>query len=331
MKKFNAVRFCQLKSTASPSAKQAMSTNITNSSQLSRSLAIRSLAHEYYTITKPRVVALIIFTAIVGMFLSVPELPNLLTLLFATFGIGLAAAAGAAVNHVLDEDKDSLMKRTRDRPIPSGRVETRSALIFACTLAAVSMLILTVVVNTLTSVLTFASLIGYAIIYTVFLKHATPQNIVIGGAAGAAPPVLGWTAMTGELSSDAFLLFLIIFCWTPPHFWALALYRHQDYQNASIPMLPVTHGKKYTRLHILLYTTLLVAVSAMPFATGFLGLPYLLFALVLGMVFFYYAVRLYRQYSDRLARKTFRFSIHYLTILFAAMLFDHYWYNFLAN
>ncbi len=301
-----------------------MTSNISSPSDLSQSLPVRSLLQEYYRITKPRVVALIMFTAIAGMFLATPGLPNFLTLLIATLGIGLAAAAGAAINHVLDEDKDALMKRTRNRPIPTGRMETRPALIFACGLAALSMIILTVAVNPLTSVLTFASLIGYAVIYTVFLKHATPQNIVIGGAAGAMPPVLGWTAMTGELSSDAFLLFLIIFCWTPPHFWALALYRHQDYENANIPMLPVTHGKKYTRLQILLYTVLLAAVSVMPFATGFFGWFYLATAISLNVLFCTYAVRLHRSYSDELARKMFRYSINYLAILFACMLFDHY-------
>ncbi len=301
-----------------------MTTDISNPSDISAPLPVRSLLQEYYRITKPRVVALIMFTAIAGMFLAVPELPNLLTLAFATLGIGLAAASGAAVNHVLDEDKDSKMNRTRYRPIPSGRIETRSALIFACVLAAVSMVVLTVAVNPLTSVLTFASLIGYAVIYTVFLKHATPQNIVIGGAAGAMPPVLGWTAMTGELSSDAFLLFLIIFCWTPPHFWALALYRHQDYKNAEIPMLPVTHGQKFTRLQILLYTVLLVAVSIMPFATGLFGLLYLAATIVLGAIFISFAIRLFREYSDVLARKMFRFSIQYLAALFAVMLLDHY-------
>ncbi len=301
-----------------------MTSNISNPSEIAEPLPVRSILQEYFRITKPRVVGLIMFTAVAGMFLAVPGMPNLLTVLLATLGIGLSAAAGAAVNHVLDEEKDAQMKRTRNRPIPTGRLETGPALIFACVLAGMSMIILSVTVNVLTSILTFASLIGYAVIYTVFLKHATPQNIVIGGAAGAMPPVLGWTAMTGELSSDAFLLFLIIFCWTPPHFWALALYRHLDYEKAKIPMLPVTHGQKFTRLQILLYTVLLVAVSIMPFATGLFGLPYLAAALILGVIFIAFAIRLFRNYSDDLSRKIFRFSIQYLAILFAVMLFDHY-------
>ena len=287
----------------------------------------RAVLRDYFRITKPRVVALIIFTAIVGMILATNQLPDISALLLATFGIGLAAAAGAAVNHILDEDKDSLMKRTRNRPLPSGRLESTPALIFACFLAMLSMLVLTIGVNPLTAMLTFASLIGYAVIYTIFLKHATPQNIVIGGAAGAMPPVLGWTAMTGELHSNAFLLFLIIFCWTPPHFWALALYRAKDYQNANIPMLPVTHGRKYTLLHILLYSILLAAVTIMPFAVGMFGLFYLAAAVVLNGLFIIFALRLYISYSDLLSRKMFLYSIQYLSLMFAAMLIDHFFFK----
>ncbi len=290
----------------------------------SRSLSARELAQEYYRITKPRVVGLIMFTAIAGMFLASPTLPGFAVIVLATIGIGLAAASGAAVNHVLDEDKDFLMKRTRNRPLPSGTIDTRSAMIFACMLATISMLVLVVGVNTLTAVLTFASLIGYAVIYTIFLKYATPQNIVIGGAAGAMPPVLGWTAVTGTLSSDAVLLFLIIFCWTPPHFWALALYRAQDYQTAEIPMLPVTHGEKLTRLHVLLYTVLLTAVTIMPFATGMFGYIYLFATLVLNTIFILLTVRLYVRYTDQLSRRVFKFSIQYLAALFTVMLIDHY-------
>ena len=290
----------------------------------SRSLSAREVALEYYRITKPRVVGLIMFTAIAGMFLASPTLPGMTVILLATIGIGLAAASGAAVNHVLDEDKDLLMKRTRNRPLPSGTIDTRSAMIFACLLAAMSILILVVGVNTLTAVLTVASLIGYAVIYTIFLKYATPQNIVIGGAAGAMPPVLGWTAVTGTLSSDAVLLFLIIFCWTPPHFWALALYRAQDYQNAEIPMLPVTHGEKLTRLHVLLYSVLLAAVTIMPFATGMFGYVYLSAALVLNTIFIVLTVRLYIRYTDQLSRRVFKYSIQYLAALFTVMLIDHY-------
>lgn len=289
-----------------------------------RLLSSRELLQEYYRITKPRVVGLIMFTAIAGMFLASPTLPDLALIALATIGIGLAAASGAAVNHVLDEDKDQLMKRTRNRPLPSGTIDTTSAMVFACLLAAVSMLILIIGVNLLTAVLTFASLIGYAVIYTIFLKYATPQNIVIGGAAGAMPPVLGWTAITGALSSDAVLLFLIIFCWTPPHFWALALYRSQDYQNAEIPMLPVTHGAKLTRLHVLLYTVLLSAVTIMPFATGMFGYLYLCASLALNAIFLLLTVRLYLRYTDPLSRRVFRFSIQYLAVLFTFMLLDHY-------
>ncbi len=287
-------------------------------------LSYKAMLLQFYELTKPRVVALIIFTAIVGMFLSVQGLPPLDLFFWGTVGIGMASAAGAAINQLFDSEADSVMKRTRLRPLPSGQLSTTQALIFALLLAATAMLILVVKVNTLTAILTFVSLIGYAVIYTVYLKHATPQNIVIGGAAGAAPPVLGWAAITGEVASDALLLFLIIFVWTPPHFWALALYRYQDYQKAGIPMLPVTHGQKFTRLNILLYTILLTAVSIMPFAVHMSGWLYLTGVMVLNIVFLYYAIKLYRNYNDLLARKTFVYSIQYLAMLFALMLVDHY-------
>jgi len=290
----------------------------------SKPLVLSQLLAQYYALTKPRVVSLIIFTAIVGMFLATPGMVAIDVLLLGTIGIGLAAAAGAAINHVLDQRADLLMRRTQRRPLPSGQLTTAQAVSFAIGLAALSMLILYVWINPLTAVLTFASLIGYAVIYTVFLKHWTPQNIVIGGAAGASPPLLGWVAVTGEVSADALLLFLIIFCWTPPHFWALALYRRKEYANAGIPMLPVTHGDKFTRLHILLYTVLLAAVSIMPFATKMSGLIYLVGAILLNLQFITYALRLYLRYSDALARRTFGFSIQYLAILFALMLIDHY-------
>src|SRR5690606_14015639 len=283
-----------------------------------------ALAREYYQLTKPRVVGLIIFTAVVGMFLSTPGMVPVTTLLLGTLGIGLAAASGAAMNHILDRDADSVMKRTRHRPLPTGHLNAIQAMIFACMLSMASMLILAIWVNTLTAVLTFASMVGYAVVYTVFLKRATPQNIVIGGAAGAMPPVLGWTAVTGQVSPDALLLFLIIFCWTPPHFWALALYREKEYASVGIPMLPVTHGRRFTQIYIVCYTLLLAAVSIMPFATRMSGLPYLFGALVLNGWFIAYAVALYRNYSDRLARRTFLFSIQYLAWLFAIMLVDHY-------
>jgi protoheme IX farnesyltransferase len=283
-----------------------------------------TLAREYFALTKPRVVALIVFTAIVGMFLSTPLALPWAGFFLGSLGIALAAASAAAINHVLDQKLDAAMARTRARPLPTGTLSSTQALMFAIALGAASMAVLFWGVNALTAVLTFLSLIGYSIIYTVFLKHATPQNIVIGGAAGAAPPVLGWAAIRGEVSSDALLLFLIIFIWTPPHFWALALYREKEYAKAGVPMLPVTHGGPYTRLHILLYTVMLCAATVMPFATRMSGILYLVGALILNAGFLYYAWRLYKTYSDDLARKTFRYSIHYLTLLFALLLLDHY-------
>lgn len=287
-----------------------------------RRLAV--LAGEYLELTKPRVVSLIVFTAVVGMFLSTPFAVPLGIFIFGTLGIALAAGSAACVNHILDRRTDAAMARTRARPLPTGQLTMRQAAVFALALGALSMLILVSFVNALTALLTFFSLIGYSVIYTVYLKHATPQNIVIGGAAGAAPPVLGWTAVTGAVSADALLLFLIIFVWTPPHFWALALYRRREYAKVGIPMLPVTHGSKFTRLHILLYTILLSAVTVMPFATRMSGWWYLAGALVLNAGFLCYAWRLYREYSDALARKTFSYSIQYLALLFALLLIDHY-------
>ncbi|MDZ7769771.1 MAG: heme o synthase [Woeseiaceae bacterium] len=287
---------------------------------------LRYTAHwrDYYELTKPRVVALIVFTAIVGMFLAVPGWPGSAALLFGTIGIGLAASSAAVINHVLDARIDQQMLRTRSRPLPQGRLNEWQALAFAGVLCVASMSILTLLVNPLSAVLTFASLIGYAIVYTAYLKRATPQNIVIGGAAGAAPPVLGWVAVTGEIHSDALLLFLIIFVWTPPHFWALAIARKDDYQKAGIPMLPVTHGNAFTRLQILLYTILLVLVTIMPYLSGMSGLIYLATALVLGGIFLYLAWKLRTDEGLDLPMQVFRFSIHYLMILFAALLVDHY-------
>lgn len=283
-----------------------------------------TMMRQFYELTKPRVVALIIFTAIVGMFLSVSTMPPLGLLFWSTIGIGLAAASGAAINQLFDAQADSVMKRTRLRPLPTGHLNAVQALIFSLVLCAISMLILVIKVNVLTAVLTFTSLIGYAVIYTVYLKHATPQNIVIGGAAGAAPPVLGWVAITGAVDSNALLLFLIIFVWTPPHFWALALYRIDDYAKVNIPMLPVTHGQKYTRLNILLYTLLLVAVSLLPFTVEMSGWLYLVGVIVLDTIFLVYAIKLYVSYNDLLARKLFVYSIEYLAMLFTLMLVDHY-------
>jgi len=284
----------------------------------------RTLAREYFELTKPRVVSLIMFTAVVGMFLSTPSGLPLMPFLLGTLGIALASASAAAINHILDLRFDIGMIRTSRRPLPTGVLTTREALIFALILGVVSMAVLVLWVNVLTAVLTFISLIGYSVVYTVYLKHATPQNIVIGGAAGAAPPVLGWTAITGHVAPDALLLFLIIFLWTPPHFWALALYREKEYAKVGIPMLPVTHGRQFTQLQILLYTILLAAVTIMPFATHMSGWLYLLGTVILDAGFLYYAVRLYRNYSDELARKTFRYSINYLSALFALLLVDHY-------
>ena len=268
---------------------------------------------------------LIVFTAIVGMFLSVPGWPDLTALIFGTLGIGLASSSAAVFNHVLDHRTDILMMRTRGRPLPQGKLTEKAALVFASVLCVIAMIILWFLVNPLTAILTFASLIGYAVVYTMFLKRATPQNIVIGGAAGAAPPVLGWTAITGEATSSALLLFLIIFVWTPPHFWALAIARKDEYEKVGIPMLPVTHGEEYTRLNILLYTILLVLITIIPYLTGMSGLIYLSVALVLDAMFLYHVIQMRRVPEDlELPMKTFKFSITYLGVLFAALLVDHY-------
>ena len=280
---------------------------------------------DYYELTKPRVVMLIVFTAIVGMFLSVPDWPGLEPLIYGTLGIGMAASSAAVFNHVLDHRTDILMMRTRGRPLPQGKLTEKSALIFASVLCVAAMIILWFLVNPLTAVLTFFSLIGYAVIYTVWLKRATPQNIVIGGAAGAAPPILGWTAVTNEVTSEPLLLFLIVFVWTPPHFWALAIARLEEYAKVEIPMLPVTHGVPYTRLNILLYSILLLLVTLMPYLIGMSGLIYLLAAIGLGVYFLYYAIRMYRDHEDEeLPMRMFKYSISYLGFLFAALLIDHY-------
>jgi len=280
---------------------------------------------DYYELTKPRVVMLIVFTAIVGMFVSVPGWPGLAPLLFGTLGIGLASSSAAVYNHVLDARIDIQMMRTRGRPLPQGKLTEKSALMFATVLCIISMIILVYLVNVLTAVLTFISLIGYAVVYTAWLKRATPQNIVIGGAAGAAPPVLGWTAVTNEIEAGALLMFLIVFVWTPPHFWALAIARKEEYAKVDIPMLPVTHGEAYTRLNILLYTILLALITILPYLIGMSGVIYLLTALVLDGFFLYYAIRMFLVPDDvELPMKTFRFSISYLGFLFAALLIDHY-------
>jgi heme o synthase len=279
---------------------------------------------DYYELGKPRVVLLEVFCAIVGMLLAVPGLPSWDALIFGTLGIGLAASSAAAINHVLDRRFDAHMARTQNRPLPTGHLTARQALTYAMALMAISMLMLFFLVNALTAILTFATFIGYAVIYTVWLKHATPQNIVIGGAAGAAPPVLGWTAVTGHVDANALLLFLIIFTWTPPHFWALAIARREEYSRAGIPMLPVAYGVKFTQLHIMFYTVLLVLVTLLPFLTHMSGLIYLVAALILGAGFLYFALRLWLKPDDRLPMRTFGFSITYLSLLFTALLVDHY-------
>lgn len=282
--------------------------------------------HEYLELTKPKVTLLIVFTALVGMILAVPGWVPLRSLLFGTLGIALASGSAAAFNHVFDRRVDERMSRTSNRPLPTGTLSEGEALSFACELAAASMVVLVLSVGALTAVLTFASLIGYAIIYTLWLKHATPQNIVIGGAAGAAPPVLGWAAVTHTIEPHALLLFLIVFTWTPPHFWALAIARREDYAKANIPMLPVTHGVAFTRLQILFYTILLTLMTLLPVLSGLSGLIYLLAALALNARFLHYAVELKRHGDARpeLAMRTFRYSITYLLWLFAALIVDHY-------
>ena len=279
---------------------------------------------DYVALCKPKVVALIVFTAVVGMLLATPGMVPLDALVLGTLGIGGAAAAGAAVNHLADRRIDALMARTSGRPLPSGKVDAASAAVFAAVLCVASMALLAWGVNVLTAGLTFASLVGYAVIYSFFLKRATPQNIVIGGAAGAMPPVLGWSAVTGEVDPHALLLFLIIFAWTPPHFWALAIHRHREYADADIPMLPVTHGVDFTRLHVLLYTVILFVVSLLPFATRMSGVIYLVVAAVLGAGFLGHAVALYRRRDERLPMRTFGYSIYYLLGIFAGLLVDHY-------
>ncbi|MGI9333766.1 MAG: heme o synthase [Gammaproteobacteria bacterium] len=280
---------------------------------------------EYLALCKPKVVQLLVFTAIVGMCLATRGFVPLNALIFGTLGIGLAAAAGAAFNHVVDQRADALMARTRSRPLPRGRIANAHAIAFATVICVVGLALLLAFVNVLTAVLTFASMVGYSVIYTMYLKRATPQNIVVGGAAGAMPPVLGWTAVTGTLDPYALLLFLIVFAWTPPHFWALAIHRHREYARADIPMLPVTHGVDFTRLQVLLYTAMLFAISLLPFATGMCGPVYLAGAVYFGAGFLFHAMALYRDRQDeRLPMKTFGYSIHYLIGLFCFLLVDHY-------
>ncbi|MDV2079583.1 heme o synthase [Marinobacter xestospongiae] len=279
---------------------------------------------DFLELTKPRVVALMILTAVIGMLLAEPGLPSWRVLLFGNLGIALLAGAAAVVNHVVDQKVDTVMARTRKRPVATGRLAPLDALLFALSLALAGMVVLVWQVNLLTAWLTLASLVGYAGVYTLFLKRATPQNIVIGGLAGAMPPLLGWTAVTGQVDGHALLLVLIIFAWTPPHFWALAIHRKEEYAKAGIPMLPVTHGNRYTELHILLYTLMLQAASLLPFVTGLSGTLYLVGALVLGLRFLHYAIRLLRGDDRRVALATFKYSITYLMALFVVLLVDHF-------
>ncbi len=283
-----------------------------------------SRVQQFYLLTKPRVVSLIVFTAIIGMFLAVPGMVPLQPFLAGTIGIALVAGAAAAMNCLVEQKIDAIMARTRARPLPRGQLTSMQTLIFASVVGGMGLAILYLWVNAVTMWLTLATFVGYAVIYTVILKPMTPQNIVIGGASGAMPPVLGWAAMTGEVTAEALTLFLIIFAWTPPHFWALALYRREEYAKAGVPMLPVTHGEKFTRLNVLLYTIILFVCSLLPFTVKLSCLIYLVSAIALGAAFMVYAIKIYRDYSDQLARKTFRFSIIYLTALFAALLIDHY-------
>lgn len=282
--------------------------------------------NHYLELCKPKVVALIVFTAIVGMLLALPGLPPVGLLIYSTAGIGLAASSAAALNHFLDQKSDAEMARTMNRPLPTGELNSVNVISFAVILGVISIALLVFLVNTLTAVLTFLSLIGYAIIYTVYLKRMTPQNIVIGGAAGAAPPVLGWCAMTGEVHPYSLLLFLIIFVWTPPHFWALAIAKRDEYAKVEIPMLPVTHGVEFTRLQILLYTILLFISTLLPYLTGMSGFVYLSAAVPLGLGFVYYAIMMMVKKDNKIAMKTFGFSIFYLMGIFAALLIDHYVY-----
>lgn len=285
-----------------------------------------SRVQQFWLLTKPRVVSLIVFTAIIGMLLAVPGMVPIDRLIFGALGIWLVAGSAAAVNCLVEQRIDAVMARTRARPLPMGTISAQETLVFAGLAGGSGLLVLWLLVNPLTMWLTLATFVGYAIIYTVVLKPLTPQNIVIGGASGAMPPVLGWAAITGQVSHEALLLFLIVFAWTPPHFWALALYRKNEYARAGVPMLPVTHGDRYTRLHVLLYTIILFAVSLLPFATRMSGGIYLAGALLLGGVFLGYAIRILVAYSDQLARRVFRYSIVYLSALFGFLLMDHYWY-----
>lgn len=283
-----------------------------------------ALWRDYLELTKPKVVALMILTAVIGMCMAVPGFVPWQPLILGNLGIALCAGAAAAINHIVDERIDQKMARTKKRPVATGRISQRDAIVFATVLALLGIVILVVWINTITAVLTVASLIGYAFIYTMFLKRATPQNIVIGGLAGAAPPLLGWTAVTGEMHGHALLLVLIIFAWTPPHFWALAIHRREEYASVGIPMLPVTHGVKFTALHILLYTIIMFLITLLPFVTLLSGWLYLGGAVVLGLIFLYWSIEIIRDKNAQAPMETFKYSITYLLVLFLIMLVDHW-------
>ena len=278
----------------------------------------------FYALCKPRVTSLIVFTAIIGMFMATPGMVPWGLLIATTVGIAFSSGAAAAFNCLIEHKIDAMMARTRGRPLPTGQVSNKETMVFATVLGLTGLAILYYFVNPLTMWLTFATFVGYAVIYTIFLKPATPMNIVIGGASGAMPPILGWAAVNNTVSPESLVMFLIIFAWTPPHFWALALYRREEYAKVGMPMLPVTHGEAFTLLHILLYTVILVAVSLMPYGLGMSSLTYLVCAVVLDAIFLAYVIGLYRKYSDDLANRTFKYSIIYLSLIFAALLLDHY-------
>lgn len=290
---------------------------------IEQSSSFKQTVADYLELCKPKVVLLLVLTSLIGMYMAVPGSVPWQIVVFGNLGIGLCAGSAAAINHVVDNRIDSIMKRTDKRPVAKGRVSPRQAIIFAVSVGAIGMTMLFTMVNALTAWLTFASLIGYAVVYTMFLKHATPQNIVIGGLAGAAPPLLGWVAVTNSIDGHGLLLVLIVFAWTPPHFWALAIARYEDYAKADVPMLPVTHGIAYTRLHVLLYTLILQVVTLLPFVTGLSGPLYLAAAVILGFIFLYYAVVLFIGKDRKIPMATFRYSIVYLMALFIIMLIDH--------
>lgn len=290
------------------------------------SIKERPSIRDYLTLCKIKVVTLIMLTAVVGMFMATQEVPPLGLVTFASIGIAFASSSAAVFNHIIDQKIDNEMKRTERRPLPEGKISSQSALIFGIVLGVTGIGVLLIAVNWLTAMLTFFALIGYAVFYTMYLKRATPQNIVVGGAAGAAPPLLGWTSITNSVELGALLLFAIIFIWTPPHFWALAIHRKKEYAKVNIPMLPVTHGHYFTRIQILLYTILLLIISVVPYLVGMSGLLYLVGAVILGLIFLYFAIQLLRWPNDKtLPMRTFGYSINYLMILFILLLVDHYY------